>query len=150
MLMAWANNITQKVMQAARALLASSGVAGIPASSIYCGIDDEQLANPRVVCLCSEANVTAAPFSGNWTCKLDILVRTNADDTSPDSHFDVAGDVFSKFFSTTTASDLSGALSDFHVFLVVPQRQTYGREDRSWVSIITLTIECCGMDITES
>lgn len=149
--MAWAHNITQKVMNASRALLASSSVTGIPASSIYAGIDDENLTNPRIICRCQEANILEeAPFSGNWIARLEIVVRSNADDIEPDAHFDLAGHAFSVFFTGTEVTDLSAAIPDFTVFQIVPRRQTYDLEGRSWVSILTLDVACCGSTIQES
>ena|SRR5688572_3957611 len=148
--MAWAHNITQKVMNSAQALLATSSLNGVPTTSILAGIDDETLPNPRIVCLCREANVTDVPFSGNWIARLEIVVRSNADDSSIEEHFDRAGEAFDLFFTDTTLEDLSSAIPEFTAFQIVPDRQTYEREDRSWVSTMTMELACCGSVITES
>lgn len=147
--MPWVHNITQKLMQAARGLLVSSSVS-IPATSILEGVDNDAIPNPRIICRSNEANNTDAPFSGNWIGRLEIEVRSNADDSSSEEHFERAGEVFDTFFMDTTRADLSSAIPEFTAFQIVPVRQTWQKEDRSWVSVMILEIACCGSVITES
>lgn len=148
--MAWANNITQAVMEASKAYLVSSGITGVALGSIVAGIDQDSLPGPpRIVCQCEEAATKdGQQFSGNWLADLQIRVVSNADDTTLDVHFERAGEVFSKFRTDTIAEDLSNAYPNFSVYGVVPTRQTFGLEGRSWVATHRFDIHCCGSDLT--
>lgn len=142
-----ANNITQLCQVAARNFLRNEGLSFIAdvAASIRSGITSEDIGLPVVVCQCLRAQA-AVPFEGNWSAALRIEVRSNADD-DPDGakHHENAGELFAKFMTATAAVDMSG-LAGFTAQFVLPVEQGWDLNDRSWVSFLSLQVECCGSD----
>ena len=70
-----------------------------------------------------------------------VLAATNADYTNADDHHTIAAAGWSKLTTDTLAADLSASLVDFAA--------RWELVERSWQSILTFQIHCCGSDIVE-
>jgi len=103
---------------------------------------------PHIVVACQEAVMT--PDIGfNWLATVAVSVVSNADDTSAATHHQRVTAVYDWLVTDTLAQDMTDALDDFTAFLVVPQRQLWEIEDRSWKSTYEFQTHCCGSDIRE-
>jgi hypothetical protein len=150
---AYANDITGKLEDAARAMLQAAVTAGtittIASANIYAGCDSETLATPRILCVCDSADVEEI-FDGNWSATLDVYVIANANDTTRDAFREMCGQAFISFFQQhdDVCSDLSNATIEFTAQAVYPRRQEKSRitdqNSDEWEGKLTLTVKCCG------
>ena len=146
--------IPQKVQQAFVSWLKSQHpLADIPQANIYHGIQHEEDDNsdttiqlPCVICNCDAAE-PIAQFSGNRRATAVIEVHSNADDSTQEEHQDRVQAVTEKLLTDTIAANLSTALEQFTVFLVVPSADGWRVDGRSWVSSLQLLIDCAPSDI---
>ena len=149
----YANNITQKAQLAAKAFLDGEDLSFITDEDqqIRTGIASDDLLLPGVVCQCAIAQ-SATPYEGNWQAVLRIEVRSNSTDTDHEEHQEYAGEVFSKFMDSpvNARQHLSSAAIEFTCQQLVPMQQGWELNDESWVSFLTLQIDCAGtyFDVT--
>jgi hypothetical protein len=140
-----ANSIEHKTQSALQALLSASNLTFDPA--VNTGQDDEAIALPLVAC-----NTTGATaedqYGGNWLVSAEVIVRENADDTTREEHVGHADEVFDILNTTLFAEELSAALDDYTCFYVHDRATSTTINGRSWQSSISLTLECCGSDIS--
>jgi len=161
-----ANNIKIKVQKALAAYLADKDLGGIPAINIFRGIsrgkaaattttdsasldeetEEQGVKLPCVVCDCNRAEQSHPP-GGNWKAFAEILIESNADDTTEDDHGEREGVVTGWFMTATIAADLSDSLAGFTALFVIVRDQSYTLEGRKWVSHLSLEIDCIGSDI---
>ena len=144
-----ANNITQKVQQAAKAYLDSEDLSFITdeETQIVCGISRGEMNLTQVVCQCKSADAEV-PWEGNWSALLRVEIRSQADDDDEEgaAHFANAGEVFEKFMVSITAgrSALSNQTIGFTCQQLLPVNQGWEIEGGSWVSYMELRLECAG------
>jgi hypothetical protein len=100
---------------------------------------------PCVITACQSAQMNPEQ-SGNWRAMVNVSVYSNADDTSAVGHHQLVTAVYDSLLTDTIAKDLS-ALDGFTAFLVLPQEQGWDIQERSWVSSLSLQIECAGKNI---
>ncbi len=155
--MATSTYICQKVQQALKAYLDAQ--TWTTTFNVYKGVeapavdwDDEgklkpDRAYPCVVCLCQDAKQDP-PFANNWIAEVAVNVYNNADDTTEDQHHAMMQEIMDKVYTTTIAADLSAALADFTAFMLIPDRQSWDVEDRSWRGSFTFQLHCCGSDVS--
>lgn len=143
--MSYANNITRLAELAARDYLRTC-ISGIASEFIYGGFDDDQLATPRVVCTCNQADAEGPADEGVWACRMEIRAISNADDRTEDEHHVFAGEIFSQFMvgRTSTADRITAALSDFDCQDVLAIGQRKSLEERRWISILEIKMVCAG------
>jgi hypothetical protein len=104
---------------------------------------DRSVPCPRVVIECSRATHTAN-YSSQYRATVRVLVEDVADRTSEEDHLGHCGDVFNMIVVPGVAEALTGAVNDFHAFLVVPGEQSYQLDGRLWVGSMTFEVECLG------
>lgn len=145
--MAFVNDICAKVEAATVAFLQAQTLANFLPAQIVGGLNPEDRALPHVECICTDA-APEKEDEGNWIATLTINIRTNIDDTPTIAqHRAQAGEVFSYFNTFTLADDLTAALADFTCWKKHDGPAGYTIVGRSWVSHLTLTLDCCGSDI---
>lgn len=148
-------NITQQAQKAFCAYLKGLTLDAIESSSIYRGIENstksesedppESRVLPCVIIECNRATESLQD-SGNWTARVRVVCRSNADDTTEDEHHDFASEIFSNVFHAEIKTDLNSQ-DDFTVLQVRADEQGYDLEDRSWVSYMIMAVECCASDL---
>jgi len=143
-----ASNITQLVELAAANFVKLQELSFLTdeESQIGTGISPDETLLPQVTCSCQRA-IAAVPFEGNWSATLRVELQSNASDTSLTDHHANAGELFSRFMSSTLNQDLTNALDGFTAQFVLPTEQGWEPKDDSWISFLILQVECCGSDI---
>lgn len=155
--MATGNYITSKAQQAIQAYLRTLTFSGLPSAQIYSGIERDAVITseteeatrvfPCCDCVCQSATVSDRDGL-NWLAIAEVTIRNNADDTTEATHHTMAEAVVNALTTDEAAINLSAALVDFTAFLVSFTDQSWGIEERSWVSRLTFEIHCCGSDIS--
>lgn len=163
-----ANNITELVQESVCDFIRTLNLGDIDPANIYAGISrghdrqadpdpqtpddtvetqEDGLRLPAVVVNCTAA-APEIPFEGNWKCAVEVMVMSNADDTLQADHLARAGNIFAGFAVLNAAYLISVAAQTaqhaFTAFLVTPGQQSYQLQERAWVSVQLLEIDCCG------
>lgn len=81
-------------------------------------------------------------FSGNYMVNVDVLVRSNADDTSRETHNSRVGVVREELLAPWTGASVSSHLTNFTVLKVLPTDNRTAADDRSWVTTLGVRIPC--------
>lgn len=146
------NNITQLTQLALRDYIRAQALSFIAAAdtdtSIVAGISAATEIRPLIVVLSKNAETGADVFDGNWAASVEVVLRSNADDTSEDDHHAHAGELFSIFLADplTVADAISAAYADYQCEFIVPKAQGWDIEERSWVSFMRFTVNGFGHD----
>lgn len=146
--MAESNYVLQKLGIAFREFLkANAPIADIPAEAITAGIGKEKRAASHIKVYATGAEA-GDNSSGNQMATVEIELQSNWNDTTEDEHHARLVALSNLIATDTIVSDLSSVLDDFTVFLVTPTGQGFGTEDPHWLGSLTLTVDCCGSDVS--
>ena len=128
------NALEQKLEGAAKKVLDDASGWSIPA---YTGEDDDDLGNPRVVCLVESA--TEEQFgSGNYRGTLTVRLTSNVDDTTATAHAANVKVMRDLFLDDGIAATLSGNDSEFHVLGIYERTTFKGIDERNWFAEVSL------------
>lgn len=133
------SNLESKIEQAAK-IVHDNALTGYASRT---GLDSAEKTLPGVL-FHAEKGAERPLNSGNYQCKLTIVVMDSADTKTLDNHRDGAAKVFDLFLDDAIATTLSSAIDDFTVLLVSARDGSATRtEDRQWVSEISLGLYAC-------
>lgn len=96
---------------------------------------------PKIVVSVERADVTV-PYSGGWNAQVTIELTSNADDTTAgdhDAHFAEIGELF---MDQSSARDALSLLDGITVYMAVVRSQSNSFSERSFVSALTVEMEC--------
>lgn len=109
--------------------------------TILTGVNPGALEVPCIIASVSgsEENPT---FSGNYMVDMDILVRSNADDETRETHNTRVGVVREQLMAEWAGTSLSGHLTNFTALAVVAGRNATKMVDRSWETTVGIRLPC--------
>lgn len=148
------HSILQDCELAFQAYLKTRTFTLLPAANIYKGIDHPSVTPgeqpgkvlPWAVCIASDGERYVFPTE-NYNVKVTLELCSSADDFTEAQHRTFVDEVLDDLETTTIASDLTGSLTGFTVFLIVPEDITTEIEERRWCSRRTYMLYCTGQDI---
>jgi hypothetical protein len=149
----YANYILGKCEDSAQAMLQLAVTGGhittIASDSIDSGISPNDLGNPRVTCICT--NAQCEDFTeGIWLAELKVEVTANAADHTKEQFRHMCGEVWHRFFRAQddVCTALSNATVQFTAFMVRAVSQegflVTDEESAEWQGTLTLSVRCCG------
>ena len=137
-----------KAQEAVRSFLSFSSIGDIAAGNVWAQLNKDERTRPCIIVQATSATPTEGhPFGGTWNVSVSVQIRSDSDKSTAAEHEARCDTVFDLLLDTTIAASLSAELDNFTAFLVVPESQSFGVDDPDWVSVITLSVECCGSDI---
>lgn len=115
--------------------------------TVFTGQSAETMVLPAALCHCSGGDEFPQD-SGNYDLQLDVMVMSNADDSTLSQHRSLCNSVLAVFNDANTASNLSSQASDFHVIGVKSRSaSSTNREDDHWVTTMHFNAYCCLTDL---
>lgn len=102
--------------------------------------------SPCVQCVAASAEPDH-PFNGNWTVSVEVILRSNSNDTSEAEHKNTFAAILALILNDGFDALLGAAVADFTVWDCIPETQAFDVEDDEYMSRQGLTIRCCGSDI---
>lgn len=153
-----ANNLATKLEAALFAVVATVQ-SQISTVLIKRGVDGTEVALPCVIVECSGGEPDPQlGHLGIWRMRANVTVRTSPDEYGATSatHATRVGIVLDAIITDGIEADLSASASDFRVFGdgavhdpgVILEGQAQEILDRGWGSVLTLSVVCCGSDVT--
>jgi hypothetical protein len=87
--------------------------------------------------------------AGVWRCTLFVRVEADAHNSSDTEMNSYCDEIFSKFFTTTSASGLTSALSSFHCYDLIP-RGASGiiKDGQNWQNTLAVEVVFSESDLT--
>lgn len=127
-----------------KALVDAAAISGL---TVNTGIDDDTLTLPAAIII-AEQGEEYPLYTGNYRMRFTVRVRSNSDDTTLAAHRALAAQVFDLIKIDSLAADLSAAADDFTCIGVGAATLAQTREDRSWVSEMSVAAYCCPQELT--
>lgn len=113
--------------------------------SMYSGANGGDKSVPNIVC--NAAGAENYPlFTDCYWVDLEIVVESQADDTTSGTHGQRVGYVRDQFNNDWAGLSLSGFVSDFAAMGVVLDRSNQTEKERSWITTIPVRIWCKSSD----
>lgn len=149
--------IEQKIESAIVTFLKAQTFTDIPSAQIYRGIENATAEGsenyeptrvlPCITVVCSTATMSDQS-SGNKIATPEIIVQSQADDSTNAAHLARCLEVFNVVATTTFAASISAAIADFYCFFSFPVSEGERSSDRSWESFIGVRMMVCPSDIS--
>lgn len=100
---------------------------------------------PKIVCNCTSVTKEGTPNAFIWMADCSITLTCNADDTTEDEHLVRTANTFDPFFNSNLIDLLNATLTGITVQWVRVSDQRYEIQNRSWQSVLNMTIHCTGI-----
>lgn len=126
----------------------NASAASLAGVTIHAGMDEQVNTAPvlpRIVCNSTGAE-NYPPYSDAFWVDLEIIVETNAHDSTATTHNQRVGFVREQFVSEFAGLSMSALVSDFAALGVVAEHSTMEREDGNWITRLPFRVFCRDAD----
>lgn len=116
----------------------SSRVSGV---TMHAGLDNSEYLLPCIVAAAQSATEHIYG-SGNYAVDLDIIIASNANDTTPAVHRQRVAYVRDEISNSWVGASMSSHVDDYCVAGVIWEQSTHEEDESTWVTKIPLKVHC--------
>lgn len=149
-------SLPQKLEASIASLVIAAGVS-VPISrqgettdtelQVFTGLDGDEKVLPSVTVVAISGDEFPQD-SGNFRMTVGVEVRTNADETSLTAHRAACENALLPLMQDDTAAQLGSEDEQLGVFGIYNRASSERVEDRTWVTVLTFDVYCCGQVLT--